>query len=50
MKNSTTAFLLTIMCMIGDYFSNGSHMFIASAIFASTYLILSQLEENGNKL
>lgn len=45
MKNSTTAFILTIMCMTGDYFSNGSHMFIASAIFAATYLILQELED-----
>jgi uncharacterized membrane protein (UPF0136 family) len=46
MKNTTTAFLLTIMCMVGYYFSDASHMFIASSIFASAYLILAQLEEN----
>jgi uncharacterized membrane protein (UPF0136 family) len=50
MKNTTTAFLLTIICMVGYYFSDASHMFIASSIFASAYLILAQLEENGNKL
>jgi uncharacterized membrane protein (UPF0136 family) len=46
MKNTTTAFLLTIMCMVGYYLSDASHMFIASSIFESAYLILAQLEEN----
>lgn len=47
MKNTTTALILTTMCMIGNFFSDSPHMFISASIFASTYLILAQLEENN---
>jgi len=49
MKNTTTAFLLFIFSMTGYYMTNEPHLFIGACIFASAYLIISQLEENNKK-
>jgi hypothetical protein len=50
MKNSTTALVLSAVCMIANVIANLPQFFIASSIFASAHLIIAQLEENDNKL
>lgn len=46
MKNSTTALILATMCMIANTVLNIPQLFIAICIFAATFLILQELEEN----
>jgi len=47
MKNSTTAFILFIICMMDYFWKLEVHVFLMACIFASTYLITKTLEKNG---
>lgn len=49
MKNSTIAFLLYIISMIGYFLLKESYFFIGACIFISTYLIINQIKESYKK-
>ena len=46
MKNSTTALILLIMCVIGNLIKDDGFMFVAAAIFAATFLIINTIDKD----
>lgn len=45
MKNSTTAFIAFVLCSIFSFLKMESYTLLAAVIFASTYLIVSTIED-----
>lgn len=45
MKNSTTAFVIFLMCSISCFFKMELYTLLAAVIFAATYLIVGTIED-----
>lgn len=49
MTNSTTAFIIFVLLVIGHFIKSSPEMFIGACIFSASCLIINQIKESSKK-